>query len=603
MKKDSKILSDISNSGYSIIIVGAGGIGFNIARYLIEDNFPLERLLVMDGDFTDEETLYKYGYGKNVKTHVPKVDVLRDMARRAYIIASQGKDNDPAMTFDTKYSKNYIPVMFSEDTRLPSSTPTCVINCVDNAKATEMIWNQVVSINEMGGRIEFFDVKFDGNLISVSRDLTWGDYDGYQIASSSYVSNRAAIHALEFIAGTLEGTIGNRSFSMDLHDYKKVVKELNTYNEIQVSEFEFFNILNHYYKDMLKYYKTTRERILKENNRKKRRYFNYLAEGHPVYIADSKTFKNKLYIEGYYVGDKDSKSRRQEVKKFFEDIDTWKFKYKNINVVLPKLMDSSMISLFPPVEVEGLDKDYLRYIYAAAAIEGLDIDDPFLYPYLYHIYNVHFSGILINYDIFFKAMEEKGMNVEKEQYTQVQNFITNEFSLILLLGYMRLTEKDAYLQAVKILEHQKFIKNVPVSTKDIFEYYIANNNASTFYTVHKASSFTLTTETGTFIPHISNIKYDLNGVAYTIPMMYFTLNYRAANSRKLSVLASNIVSVTGGEINLTIPNPSVLDLGQTYYYQNKFASTSVHSLYDIFDIGNLTQYAVSLAYEKGVKNG
>lgn len=600
MHKPSAITLTLNS--HPIVIVGVGGIGFNIAKILIEDDYPLDKLICIDPDKSDTKTLYKYGYSPNITNDYPKVNILRDMARRKYLL-DHAEEADSINNFYSYIYKRFMPIPF--DTKLLETSgiksifsDAYIFDCVDKSTVSEQIY---AAAKSSGGK--YISVKFDGDILSVA-DKPEGEYSGYQIGSSSYTSHKAALLALEYAAllSDVNDSLpeAEKSYTINLNDIGVALKEMETREEAVLDPYEALHIIYHYYKDAIKHSADVYDRMYKVNNPKKRNYFTYIAQGNVYYKPIQKKLKSGILLEGYHLGDKDISGRDKEVQSFFAETPVWHYKYKGINVTVPLLTDASMVSLIPPLpEIPGLDADYLRDIYALAIGANLNLHNPYLYPYLEYLSALH-GNIGDLYKNWEAKCRNKDMELPDKEIAGINDILgkirKRTVDIILLLGYIRIVDSKAYNTLIRKLSEQKALQYMPED--DLFLHYYAQH-ALEHYKNYHGLAYSVTASAKSYLPSNSGLVYDIyDDLVYGTPIMVYHIEASLVQAKRLTQLGGNIVAVAGGTYGVDIPAPAILELSQKFYYNNKFASTTSASLYNLATIYYLVQYAMGLAYDQ-----
>ena len=600
MFRNSAIVKELDISGKYIVIIGTGGIGFNVAKILIEDGFALKKLVCIDPDVADAPTLYKYGYGPEVVDNMPKVKILENMARRRYIIENPD-DPDAQVSFEVLRKNNYLALPFSRELAegLGSTLQHAIVfDCVDSSMVSNMIFHYM---EEQGKEDNYISAKFDGDVLSIGK-MPEGDYDGYAVGSSAYASQKAALVALEYAAAMVSDRDIEASYTMDLNDIGPALKELDTREKNIIYPYEALHIMQHYYAQAIKEAENWYKGLYHKNEPKRRNYYTYIAEGNVYYQSLNKKLKNGIFVSGFHIGDKDSSDRKKEVLDFYRGIKTWRFHYKGIDIVLPLVEDSSMTSLIPPLpEIEGLDKEYIKTIYALFLKSNAELFSPYIHPYMTYLHLVHVNhGISLSelFNELRSLMEKKTEHLDEVELRDMSTMMDNleaHNKLIPLLAYIRAADYKAYLTLIPQLVQAKVLINMP---EDDFFLYYYKDHALQQYRDYKGISYTITASGSSYISERNNMVYDIyDNLVYGMPVMFFTISGHLAQSKRLTNLGGNLVILAGGVYDIRIPEPTMLELDQKYYHDNKFVSTSAASLYNIASIYHLVQYAMALSYD------
>ena len=176
----------LGNRNRKIIIVGLGGIGFNVGKILIQEGMG-KYLTIIDNDMIDDSTRYKYPMQPYLP--YPKVYALANLSK--YYASKIPSDN----------------VIFG---RYPNPSITIyphsiVIDCMDNTTYSKDLYNDAREV-----RARYYKANFDGNSITLNKRPPNGHNTGYNIGSSFILSELSAIAVLEFIACDLHEVKDNK---------------------------------------------------------------------------------------------------------------------------------------------------------------------------------------------------------------------------------------------------------------------------------------------------------------------------------------------------------------------------------------------------------
>lgn len=620
MYKDAKPIEILRNSGAKILLIGVGGLGFHIGEILIRDKYDLGQLYFVDNDIADDKTLYKYGYSPDVKVNTPKVMLLKSMARRRFLMESTDEKDKKMAAFDTAYTTHFMPIRFAAGMKIDElindpdlDDPLIIINCVDNSSATDSIYTAYEEYKaerqSNNNPVYYFNLAFDGNQISGTTEQTWGSYSGYSIGSSNYLSEKAALAGLEYIASVLkakmDGTEPNKYFNMNLADFDKVMDMMSKYAIAGPMRQEFYDILVRRYKEAINEHIKKDAELLKLQDEKKRRKFTYVAEGNPIYTNINKKLSNNIYLKGYHVGSKDNKDRRKEILSYFAEIPTFKYKKGTVDVVLPLIDDPSMISLFPPLNIPGIPDDYIKGLYMDAFAESMDIASPYLYDYLDFI--IRDSIDLNAYKVNFVAKNiadaygvEKNSEMDKDKLHILSILGADVSRFILLLGYIRMSSMDEYKVILDNMYNNGILKNTNYYDDGLFERPFMYNSPIEYAKNHnKSSGFKITTEINTLLHHNHSYRVSTYGETLaTVPYITTTITMNSGNLRYLELGGAEI-RLNSGIRSITIPDPKVLESELvSYFYSNKFASVAAESIYNLADIASVVRHTINLVLEE-----
>lgn len=349
MFRETSIIENLRAKPVKFLIVGTGGVGFNVGKFLIDENYPAHLLFFIDGDKTDLDTMYKYGYYPRIRNEMYKVHVLFDMLNRreknrgSIMTASIAKRCIPDFYYKGMLGNN---TLFRFIHNYDNNGQLVVLDCIDNSSYSKELYDE---LNEMGKKTAYFSAGFDGEFISMHHmKKTTGDSAGYQVGSSAYLSQLTALITISYISRVI--SINNNSVfpgvDIDLKKSNDVIDHYALFSQVK-SLPEKILIEDKIFLDFLK------QKIEKESGLLCLK--NFYEE-----LETDLSYANYVNNHAFTFPDKNSDNTIKEnreiarlqkkCKKINKTIPRIKFSYDDANVDIPLFYDGSYANMLPPTK-------------------------------------------------------------------------------------------------------------------------------------------------------------------------------------------------------------------------------------------------------------
>lgn len=205
MFQDNNVIKTLKDNHITFFVVGTGGIGFNLVKYLIDEGIEGDKIFCIDDDRIDFPTMYKYGYSNNIREMETKVDALRSMMRRRELMKEKYNnkyfdENLNSHFINGKYYYGFFNTKMGREILYPVRT-TVVIDCLDNSDYSKLLYDELKSLNRDKN---YFSSHYDGNNVSIFHaQRSAGDSSGYNVGTSTMLSEMSALLVLFYIATSI----------------------------------------------------------------------------------------------------------------------------------------------------------------------------------------------------------------------------------------------------------------------------------------------------------------------------------------------------------------------------------------------------------------
>lgn len=217
MFEDNAVIKKLKENRVGFFVVGVGGIGFNLVKYLIDEGIDADHIFCIDDDIIDFPTMYKYGYTGNIKNMETKVDALRSMLYRRENIRKNFRQFETRNVVMSEIAKNFVNGRYYYGYLNQYNTAgyrfiryvgvPVIVDCLDNSDYSKMLYDE---LKELGLEHFYYSVHYDGNHISIfNAQRAVGDSSGYNIGTSTMLSQLSSLLAIFYIAESFDKTKGS----------------------------------------------------------------------------------------------------------------------------------------------------------------------------------------------------------------------------------------------------------------------------------------------------------------------------------------------------------------------------------------------------------